>query len=76
MISCTQHKHLVKHFYPAGILMPLSKQYPSLYNIVQLQHVHVGDVLNHVHPNINFRRSLTGNKWTQLVALVSKVNDD
>ena len=56
--------------------MPLSKKYPYLYNIVQRQHMSIADVLNHVHPNVNFRRSLTGNKWTQLVALVSKVNDD
>uniref|UniRef100_A0A453NIE3 Uncharacterized protein n=1 Tax=Aegilops tauschii subsp. strangulata TaxID=200361 RepID=A0A453NIE3_AEGTS len=42
---------------------PLAIQYPSLYNIVQRKDVYVAVVLQSVPLNIQFRRSLVGERW-------------
>uniref|UniRef100_A0A453KGF6 Reverse transcriptase zinc-binding domain-containing protein n=1 Tax=Aegilops tauschii subsp. strangulata TaxID=200361 RepID=A0A453KGF6_AEGTS len=42
---------------------PLALQYPSLYNIVQRKEDYVTTVLNSVPLNIQFRRSLVGERW-------------
>jgi hypothetical protein len=54
---------------------PLSKQYPSLYNIVQNKHATVASVLSHAPLNIRFRRSLNGNKWSLWLHLVQRLMD-
>ena len=41
----------------------LALQYPSLYNIVQGKEDYVATVLNLVPLNIQFRRSLVGERW-------------
>ena len=53
---------------------PLSKEYPSLYNIVYRKQVLVADVLGSAPPpNIGFRRALTGNKWDKWLHLVNRL---
>uniref|UniRef100_A0A453DCR7 Uncharacterized protein n=1 Tax=Aegilops tauschii subsp. strangulata TaxID=200361 RepID=A0A453DCR7_AEGTS len=42
---------------------PLALQYPSLYNIVHRKKVYVATELNSVPLNIQFRRSLVGERW-------------
>uniref|UniRef100_A0A453APP6 Reverse transcriptase zinc-binding domain-containing protein n=1 Tax=Aegilops tauschii subsp. strangulata TaxID=200361 RepID=A0A453APP6_AEGTS len=42
---------------------PLAIQYPNLYNIVQRKEDYVGTVLQSVPLNIQFRRSLVGERW-------------
>jgi hypothetical protein len=42
---------------------PLAKQYPSLYNIVRWRNVLVSDVLTSNPLNIEFRRTLSTDKW-------------
>uniref|UniRef100_A0A453PKH5 Reverse transcriptase zinc-binding domain-containing protein n=1 Tax=Aegilops tauschii subsp. strangulata TaxID=200361 RepID=A0A453PKH5_AEGTS len=42
---------------------PLATQYPSLYNIVQRKELYVGIVLQSTPLNIQFRRSLVGDRW-------------
>jgi hypothetical protein len=42
---------------------PLAKQYPSLYNIVRRRNVLVSDVLTSNPLNIEFRRTLSTDKW-------------
>uniref|UniRef100_A0A453IXL8 Reverse transcriptase zinc-binding domain-containing protein n=1 Tax=Aegilops tauschii subsp. strangulata TaxID=200361 RepID=A0A453IXL8_AEGTS len=42
---------------------PLAIQYPSLYNIVQRKEDYVGTILQSVPLNIQFRRSLVGERW-------------
>jgi hypothetical protein len=42
---------------------PLAKQYPSLYNIVRRRNVLVSDVLTSNTLNIEFRRTLSTDKW-------------
>ena len=54
---------------------PLSQQYPSLYNIVQRKNVSVASVLQGDHPNLAFRRALTGNKWERWLHLVHRLMD-
>jgi hypothetical protein len=51
----------------------LAHQYPSLYNIVQRRNVLVADVLAQTPLNIGFRRSLTGNMWTQWLHLCQRL---
>jgi hypothetical protein len=52
---------------------PLASQYPSLYNIVRRKNVLVADVLSNTPLNIEFRRTLTGNKWDAWIALVQRL---
>ena len=42
--------------------VPLAEQYPLLYNIIRRKNVLVADVLAQSPLNIEFRRTLTGNK--------------
>jgi hypothetical protein len=53
--------------------LPLSQQYPSLYNIVQRNNVSVSQVLSQVPLNIGFRRILNGNKWTAWIHLCKRL---
>ena len=53
--------------------MPLAIQYPSLFNIARHKNVLVADVLLHRPLNIEFRRSLTGNRWTSWLNLVERL---
>ena len=61
---------------------PLAIQYPTLFNIVQCKNVTVAHVLGHSPLNIEFRRTLTGDKWTSWLKLVERLmsvtlsNDD
>ena len=55
--------------------MPLSLQYSSLYNIVQRKNVLVASVLGAAHPNVAFRRALTGDKWDRWLHLVDRLMD-
>ena len=52
---------------------PLSDQYPSLYNIVRHKNVLVANVLDSGQVNIQFRRSLVGDKWTDWLNLVERL---
>ena len=52
---------------------PLSDQYPSLYNIVRHKNVLVANVLDSGQVNIQFRRSLVGDKWTNWLNLVERL---
>ena len=54
---------------------PLSQQYPLLYNIVQRKNVSVHSVLVAAHPDVAFRRALTGNKWNSWLHLVNRLMD-
>ena len=52
---------------------PLSRQYPTLYNIVRRRNVLVADVLSAPPLNIEFRRALTDDKWISWLDLVEKL---
>jgi hypothetical protein len=52
---------------------PLALQYPSLYNIVRRKSVLVADVLSNNPLNIEFRRSLNGNRWAVWLQLVQRL---
>jgi hypothetical protein len=52
---------------------PLAHQYPPLYNIVRRKNVLVADVLSNAPLNIEFRRTLTGNKWVLWSQLVQRL---
>lgn len=52
---------------------PLALQYPSLYNIVQWKEVFVGTVLGSVPLNIQFRRSLVGDRWDRWLHLLRRL---
>ena len=53
---------------------PLSVQYPSLFNIVRNRNILVADVLSNAPPvNIEFRRALTGSKWTDWTNLIARL---
>jgi hypothetical protein len=54
---------------------PLATQYPSLYNIVQRREVYVATVLQSHPLNIQFRRSLVGNRWEVWLHLVRRLMD-
>ena len=54
---------------------PLSTQYLTLYNIVQRRDVSVQSVIGETHPNIAFRRALTGNKYEHWLNLVERLMD-
>jgi hypothetical protein len=51
----------------------LAKRYPSLFNIVQRKNVMVANVLGMMSLNIEFRRTLTGNKWNRWLHLVQRL---
>jgi hypothetical protein len=51
----------------------LAQKYPSLYHIVQHRNVLVADTLAQVPLNIQFRRSLAGNKWTSWLQLCRRL---
>jgi hypothetical protein len=52
---------------------PLASQYPSLYNIVRRKNALVAEVLTNRPLNLEFRRSLTGNKWAAWIDLVQRL---
>uniref|UniRef100_A0A453G7T8 Uncharacterized protein n=1 Tax=Aegilops tauschii subsp. strangulata TaxID=200361 RepID=A0A453G7T8_AEGTS len=47
----------------------------SLYNIVQRKEDYVGTVLQSVPLNIQFRRSLVGERWNSWIHLVGRLMD-
>lgn len=53
----------------------MSTQYPTLYNIVQRRDVSVQSVLGETHPNLAFRRALTGNKYERWLHLLERLMD-
>jgi hypothetical protein len=53
--------------------MPLSSQYPALYNIVRYKHVRVADVLSNIPLNIGFRRVLRDNNWESWLHMVQRL---
>ena len=54
---------------------PLAIQYPSLYRIVQRREVFVATVFQSIPLNIQFRRSLVGNRWEDWLRLVRRLMD-
>ena len=52
---------------------PLAIQYPSLYQIAQRHEVFVATVFQSVPLNIQFRRSLAGNRWEEWLRLVRRL---
>ena len=52
---------------------PLADQYPSLYNIFNERNVTVAEVVSYEPLNIDFRRSLSGNKWTAWLNLIERI---
>jgi hypothetical protein len=48
----------------------LAEQYPYLYNIVQRKQVFVANVLNENPLNIDFFRTLIGNRWNMWLHLL------
>ena len=52
---------------------PLAMQYPNLYNIVQRKQNFVSSVMGTVPLNIQFRRSLVGERWTSWLHLVRRL---
>uniref|UniRef100_A0A453G510 Uncharacterized protein n=1 Tax=Aegilops tauschii subsp. strangulata TaxID=200361 RepID=A0A453G510_AEGTS len=48
---------------------PLALQYPSLYNIAQRKEVSVATVLGSIPLNMQFRRSLIGQRWDRWLHL-------
>uniref|UniRef100_A0A453CHT8 Uncharacterized protein n=1 Tax=Aegilops tauschii subsp. strangulata TaxID=200361 RepID=A0A453CHT8_AEGTS len=54
---------------------PLAIQYPSLYRIVQRREVFVATVFQSTPLNIQFRRSLVGNRWEDWLHLVRRLMD-
>jgi hypothetical protein len=53
--------------------VPLSHQYPALYNIVQHKHVLVSTVLASEPLNITIRRGFNDNKWLQWLHLCQRL---
>jgi hypothetical protein len=51
----------------------LAKQYPYLYNIMQRKQVSIANVLNENPLNIDFRRTLTGDRWNMWLHLVQRL---
>ena len=52
---------------------PLALQYPTLYNIVQRKGDYVGIVLQTIPLNIQFVRTLVGERWTTWMHLVRRL---
>ena len=55
--------------------MPLALQYPSLNNIAQQRDSYVATVLQSNPLNIQFRRTLAGNRWEVWLHLVRRLMD-
>ena len=53
----------------------LALQYPSLFNIVQRREAYVATVLQSNPLNIQFRRTLAGNRWEVWLHLVRRLMD-
>jgi hypothetical protein len=53
--------------------LPLSQQYPALYNIVQHKNVLVSKVFATAPINISFRRGLNDNKWLEWIHLCQRL---
>ena len=53
--------------------MTLAAQYPTLYNIVRHKNVSVAHVVDSPHPNLQFRRLLTGQLWDVWLQLVERL---
>ena len=51
----------------------LALQYPSLYPIVQRRDAFIATVLQSIPLNIQFRRTLVGNRWEEWLHLVSRL---
>ena len=54
---------------------PLAIQYPSLYNIVQRRDTYVATVLQSNPLDIQFMRTLAGNRWEAWLHLVRRLMD-
>src|SRR4051812_26739460 len=54
---------------------PLAIQYPTLYNIVQRKEDYGGTVFQSIPLNIQFRRSLVGERWNSGMHLVRRLID-
>jgi hypothetical protein len=54
---------------------PLATQYPSLYNSVQHKDAYVTTILQSIPLNIQFRRSLVGERWDSWLHLVRRLMD-
>ena len=54
---------------------PLAIQYPSLYKIAQRRAAYVATVLKSTPLNIQFRRTLVGNRWEAWLHLVRTLMD-
>jgi hypothetical protein len=54
---------------------PLALEYPFLYNIVQRRDAYVATVLQSNPLNIQFRRTLAGNRWEVWLHLVRRLMD-
>jgi len=54
---------------------PLALQYPRLYKIVQRKEAFVSTVLGYVPLNIQFRRTLVGQRWDDWLHLVRRLMD-
>uniref|UniRef100_A0A453CHT9 Reverse transcriptase zinc-binding domain-containing protein n=1 Tax=Aegilops tauschii subsp. strangulata TaxID=200361 RepID=A0A453CHT9_AEGTS len=54
---------------------PLALQYPSLYHIAQRKEDYVAAVMQMVPLNIQFRRSLVGERWNSWLHLVRRLMD-
>uniref|UniRef100_A0A453BTT3 Uncharacterized protein n=1 Tax=Aegilops tauschii subsp. strangulata TaxID=200361 RepID=A0A453BTT3_AEGTS len=54
---------------------PLALQYPSLYHIAQRKDDYVATILQTVPLNIQFRRSLVGERWASWLHLVRRLMD-
>ena len=50
-------------------------QYPFLYNIVQRRNAYVATVLQYNPLNVQFRRTLAGNRWKAWLHLVRRLMD-
>jgi hypothetical protein len=53
--------------------LPLSQQYPTLYNMVQHKNVLISTVLATAPLNISFRRGLNDKKWLQWMHLCQRL---
>lgn len=54
---------------------PLALQYPSLYHTAQCKEDYIATVLQTVPLNIQFRRSLVGERWNSWLHLVRRLMD-
>ena len=68
------HIHFSHNFFIAYYIYGLSL-YPSLYNIVQRRDAYVAIVLQSNPLNIQFRRTLAGNRWEAWLHIVRTLMD-